>query len=170
MTIPQQPNVPPMPKTVPPKEKKITRAQKDKDRLAIIKEVAKMYGIEVIECEQGEGGFYAGDKKIEFKEVLLMRLHNDISNKDCIGQKVTAQPQPNSKWVTIFVENGTIYCDVYDKETGIIAYMDGETCMITGYNEQKKTVLLSNDNCILECIEIPYQQYKSDFGLNWRWV
>ncbi len=41
----------------------------DKDRLAIIKEVAKMYGIEVIECESGKGGFYAGDKKIEFSEI-----------------------------------------------------------------------------------------------------
>lgn len=69
MIMPQQPNVPPMPKTVSPKEKKITRAQKDKDRLTIIKEIAKRYDIEVTECEQGEGGFYDGDKKIEFSEI-----------------------------------------------------------------------------------------------------
>ena len=66
MTIPQQPNVPPMPKTVSPKEKKITRTQKDKDRLTIIKEVAELYGFEVTECEKRKGGFYDGDEKIEF--------------------------------------------------------------------------------------------------------
>ena len=100
-----------------------------------------------------------------------MKLHDTLTNKKCIGREVTAQPDINREWITYSASNEgeeNYYRDYYDKETGIICYMYGETCKIEGFDNGKETVFLSNDNIILEIFEIPYEQYVADFGIMWK--
>lgn len=101
-----------------------------------------------------------------------MKLHNRLSNKECIGKTITASLNENNAHIVRTFEGNpnnpeAYWLDVYDKDTNTIIYMDGETCTIVGYDEIKKEVFLSNDDCIIECIVIPYEQYILDFGLNW---
>ena len=102
-----------------------------------------------------------------------MKLHNELSNKDCIGKTITACIGLNKSWVRY--EDGNngekdYYRDVFgvDILTGKedIVYMDSECCIIKGFNEEDKTIILRNDYQDIE-FEIPYNQYKEDFGTNW---
>lgn len=87
-----------------------------------------------------------------------MKLHNTLTNTQCIGRTVTAQPDINREWITYSSSNNreeNYYRDYYDKETGTICYMYGEVCKIEGFNNAKETVLLSNEsNEILEVFKM----------------
>ena len=96
-----------------------------------------------------------------------MKLHDRLQNNECIGKNITAQPSPENEWVVTTKDGESEYYDVYDKKTGIIIYMSGERCIIIGFDNEKETVFISNDDCILECIEISYKQYQADFGTAW---
>lgn len=94
---------------------------------------------------------------------------NTIKEKYKIGDMVIASPETGRDWIYYSDSyNGeeNYYRDYYDKETGIICYCFGETCKIEGFNQEKQTVLLSNEGAgiILEVFEIPYQQFIEDFG------
>lgn len=103
-----------------------------------------------------------------------MKLSNVLSNEQCIGKDVTAQPDHESEWVTASPceyegGEGEFYADVWgiDLNAGqkTILYMYGEVCTILGYNEDEKTVRLINRNGETDVeFEIPYSQYESDFG------
>ena len=99
-----------------------------------------------------------------------MLLNEKLKNSKCIGKKVTAHTGTNKDWAEYSDSNEgekNYYRDVYDVGTVIIIYMYGETCTIEGFNESEETVLLSNEDCVIECFEIPYNQYKEDFGVKW---
>lgn len=102
-----------------------------------------------------------------------MKLHNKLSNNECIGKTITANIGLNKSWVRY--EDGNngekdYYRDVFGLDLltgqGDIVYMYGECCIIKGFNLENETVLLRNDSENVE-FEIPYYQYKEDFGLNW---
>jgi len=103
-----------------------------------------------------------------------MKLNNNMSNHDCIGKSITACIDTNRPWITYGEGNNgepDYYRDYYEKETGIPCYMQYEPCKIEGFDNEKETVLLSNENCLieysLEVFEIPYSQYIADFGIDW---
>ena len=102
-----------------------------------------------------------------------MKLHNELSNKHCIGKTITACIGLNKSWVRY--EDGNngekdYYRDVFGIDIltgkGDIVYMDREYCIIKDFNIENETVLLRNDSENVE-FEIPYHQYKEDFGIDW---
>lgn len=96
-----------------------------------------------------------------------MKLHDRLQNDECIGKNITASPSPDNEWVVPTKDGDSEYYDVYDKKTGVIVYMNGESCTIIGFDDEKETVLLTNDDCDLYRIEISYKQYQADFGTAW---
>lgn len=102
-----------------------------------------------------------------------MKLHNKLSNNECIGKTITANIGLNKSWARYEDGNNEekdYYRDVFrtDILTGKndIVYMEGENCVIKGFNIENKTVYLKNNSENVE-FEISYEQYKEDFGLNW---
>jgi len=94
-----------------------------------------------------------------------IKLSNHINNKKCYNRTITAQPEPESPWVTC--EDGNDgekdhYRDVW--VDGILAYCFGETCIILGIDNSNNTVTLENNE--QQIFSIPYEQYVKDFGLN----
>ena len=105
-----------------------------------------------------------------------MRLHNILSNEECIGKGTCAQPDVDQPWVEYQDGNDgepNYYRDVW--VDGHVAYMFGEHCEIRGYNEIERTVTLygeqgeehSEDNGYDGVFTIPYEQYVADFGIDW---
>jgi len=96
-----------------------------------------------------------------------MKLSNYINNQECFNKVVTAQPNSDSPWVTCTDGNDgeeNYYRDVYTD--GILAYCDGESCIILGADNNNDTVALKNDE--EQVFSIPYEQYVADFGMNLR--
>lgn len=102
-----------------------------------------------------------------------MKLSNTLSNEECIGKDVTAQPDHESEWVEASPceyegGEGEYYADVYGTNIDgnySLLYMYGENCTILGYDEEEKTVRLINRNGETDVeFEISYSQYESDFG------
>ena len=92
-------------------------------------------------------------------------------NKNFIGKEVTAAIGVGNDWIKYSDGNNgepNYFRDYYEPETDMCCYMQGETCKIEGFNNEKETVLLSNINYekeyCLEVFEISYKQFKSDFG------
>ena len=85
-----------------------------------------------------------------------MKLHNSLSNADCIGKGCCTSIGLDQSWVSYsdaqWDEKGELlqeeghYRDVYVNEGSLLAYCDGEYCQIAGYDEDLQTVTLTNDN------------------------
>lgn len=106
-----------------------------------------------------------------------MILNNKLSNKDCIGKHVAPYPDPKSSWIDASPceyegAEDEYYTDAWgtyvDGCPGIV-YMYGEDCIIRGWDEDSQTVRLFNNSGEREIdFEIPYEQYKADFGIDWN--
>ena len=89
-----------------------------------------------------------------------MILHTGLTNKECVGLEIVFHPDNYKKRMD---EDG--YLDVADNN-GRIIYMMGEMVTIIGYDENKNTVKMRNENVDRD-FEIDYEQYIKDFGNNW---
>lgn len=102
-----------------------------------------------------------------------MRLNDNLTNDECIGKKVTATIGLNKPWVKYsYGNNGeeNYYRDVFGTDLftglGCIVYMDGESCIISEFDIETNSVVLRNDYEKIK-FEIPFEQYKEDFGTCW---
>jgi hypothetical protein len=104
----------------------------------------------------------------------FIKLHNTLSNEDCIGKQISAQIDTNRDWVDY--EDSDKEKDHYRSVAvgGRCVYMDGETCEIRDYDEVAETVTLYSDEAsgidddYPDTFTIPYEQYVADFGIDWH--
>ena len=108
-----------------------------------------------------------------------MRLHNTLSNAECIGKAVHAFPNVGQPWVSYQDGNDgeeDYYRDVFVGKYCRCAYMFGEYCVIQSYDVSSNTVTLYNENAEINAdgedkwdgvFTISYEQYQADFGLQW---
>lgn len=111
---------------------------------------------------------------MQLVESQSFKLHDSLTNDECIGKMIIAFIDTNRDWITYSESNEgekNYYRDYHDTKTGNCCYMDGEACKIESYNESENTVTLSNDSIdeidFSTIFTISYEQYKADFGTSW---
>ncbi len=104
-----------------------------------------------------------------------MKLHNVLTNKECVGKGASARIDTGRSWVTYSDGNDgekDFYRDVF--VGNYYAYMQDEFCEIRDYDENKLTVTMycqdgeANSEGWDGVFTIPYEQYLADFGTGWH--